>query len=67
MLLMFIVWLYMAGAYLVQQAYGSDIVQTAAPLAKQAVINQLKTWAADNPDIEQLVNQAKELQHGKVN
>lgn len=34
---------YMAGAYLVQQAYDSDIVQTAAPLAKQAVINQLKT------------------------
>ncbi len=58
---------YMAGAYLVQQAYDSEIVQTAAPLAKQAVINQLKTWAADNPDIEQLVNQAKELQHGKVN
>jgi len=57
---------YMAGAYLVQQAYDSDIVQTAAPIAKQAVINQLKTWAVDNPDINQLVQQAKELQHGSL-
>lgn len=48
---------YMAGAYLIQSTYESDFVQTATPLAQQAVLNQLKMWAKDNKELETLVGQ----------
>lgn len=62
-MLMFITWIipsektiqYMAGAYLLQSVYQSDIVNKAAPLAEKAILNQLQTWAKDNPDVATLI------------
>lgn len=62
-LLIFITWIipsektvqYMAGAYLLQSVYQSDIVQKAAPLAEKAILNQLQAWAKDNPDVAALI------------
>lgn len=51
---------YMAGAYLVQSVYESDLVQSAAPIARDAVNNQLKLWAKDTPDMDVLVRQAEQ-------
>jgi hypothetical protein len=48
---------YMAGAYLIQSSYESEFVQTATPLAQQAILNQLKTWAKDNKELDVLVGQ----------
>jgi hypothetical protein len=48
---------YMAGAYLIQSSYESDFVQKATPLAQQAILNQLKTWAKDNKELDVLVGQ----------
>lgn len=62
-MLMFITWItpsektiqYMAGAYLLQSVYQSDIVNKAAPLAEKAILNQLQAWAKDNPDVATLI------------
>lgn len=51
---------YMAGAYLVQSVYESDLVQSTAPIARDAVKNQLKLWAKDTPDMDVLVRQAEQ-------
>lgn len=61
--LIFIAWIipsektmqYMAGAYLLQSVYQSDIVQKAAPLAEKAILNQLQAWAKDNPEVATLI------------
>lgn len=46
---------YMAGAYLLQTTYESDVVQEAIPLGKKAIINQLKQWASDNEELAALM------------
>jgi hypothetical protein len=46
---------YMAGAYLVQSAYESDLMVEATPLAKRAVLNQLRAWSEDAPDLMNLL------------
>lgn len=40
--------------------YESDLVQQAAPLARDAGKNQLKLWAKDAPDMDVLVRQAEQ-------
>jgi hypothetical protein len=52
---------YMAGAYLLQSVYQSDIVNKAAPLAEKAILNQLKSWAKDNPEVENLIQNTVEV------
>lgn len=68
-LLMFTAWIipsektiqYMAGAYLLQSVYQSDIVNKATPLAEKAILNQLEAWAKDNPDVANLIQNTTEV------
>lgn len=46
---------YMAGAYLVQTVYEADFTQKAGKLAGEAIIKQLETWAKDNAQVKELL------------
>lgn len=47
---------YMAGAYLLQTTYESDVVQKGIPLINKAVLNTLESWARDTPDLRILID-----------
>ena len=47
---------YMAGAYLLQTTYESDVVQKGIPLVNKAVLNTLESWAKDTPDLRILID-----------
>lgn len=47
---------YMAGAYLLQTTYESDVVQKGIPLINKAVLNTLESWAKDTPDLRILID-----------
>lgn len=42
---------YMGAAYLLQSTFESKFVKETATLSQKAIINQLKVWAEDSPDI----------------
>lgn len=56
---------YAGGAYLIQTTYESGFVQEAGGLAGKAVINQLRKWSTDNPDIDSLLESVGETK-GKL-
>lgn len=46
---------YAGAAYLIQTTFESEFVQEAGSLAGKAITNQLRKWAADNPDVNGLL------------
>lgn len=66
-LLLFLMWLtpneqtmkYMAGAYLIQSTYESNIVQKGLPLMEKTVLNTLESWAEDAPELKVLLEKTE--------
>jgi hypothetical protein len=49
---------YMAGAYLIQSLYQSDVTQAVIPLAREATLNKVKQWSKDSTELELLYEKA---------
>lgn len=49
---------YMAGAYLIQSMYQSDVTQAVIPLAREATLNKVKQWSKDSTELELLYEKA---------
>lgn len=50
---------YMAGAYLIQSTYESNIVQKGLPLMEKTVLNTLESWAEDAPELKVLLEKTE--------
>ena len=48
---------YIGAGYLVQTTFESDFVQETATLSQKAIIEQLRVWAEDSPEIKPLLNE----------
>ena len=48
---------YVGAAYLVQTTFESEFVQETATLSQKAIVNQLKEWAGDAPEIKPMLEQ----------